>query len=301
MAAGSRRHHKPTHNLRPGASVCCAGTAGRISAWKVISVTKPTSLPRFTFVVTYGRSGSTLVQGLLNTLPGGLVRGENNLFVLPLFRSWVALRDYQQRYGKLAAERGVQSAFYGMGEVSLDGFVESARELALRQLYGSADPATVNVLGFKEVAWHRVRPKEGPAFFNFLDKVFPDARYVLHRRAHENVTASGFWRRENPTSVTKALRRVEAIQDRLRETRPERTHDTRYERLTSDDPAVVDAELRGLAEFVLGSCNDPLVDKMRQTLEVGFGPNPFASKKRAERKKRAGGRSQRAGRHNPSG
>ena len=264
-------------------------------------MTQPTSLPRFTFVVTYGRSGSTLVQGLLNTLPGGLVRGENNLFVLPLFRSWVLLRDYQQRYGKLADERGVQSAFYGMGEVSLDGFVESARELALRQLYGSVDPATVDVLGFKEVAWHRVRPKEGPAFFNFLDQVFPDARYVLHRRAHENVTASGFWRREDPDSVDKALRRVEALQDRLRETRPERTHDTRYERLTSDDPAVVDAELRGLAEFVLGACDEPLVEKMRETLGVGFGPNPFASQKRAQKKGRARKRSQSAGRRNPSG
>ena len=53
------------------------------------------SVPRFLFVVTYGRSGSTLVQGLLNAMPGVLVRGENNLFVLPLFRSWDALASFQ--------------------------------------------------------------------------------------------------------------------------------------------------------------------------------------------------------------
>ena len=28
-------------------------------------------------MVTYGRSGSTLLMGLLNTLPGYLIRGEN--------------------------------------------------------------------------------------------------------------------------------------------------------------------------------------------------------------------------------
>lgn len=267
----------------------------------MISVTQPTSLPRFTFVVTYGRSGSTLVQGLLNTLPGGLVRGENNLFVLPLFRSWAQLRDYQKRYGSLAAERGVQSAFYGMSDVSLDAFAESARELVTRQLYGSADPATVAVLGFKEVAWHRVRPKEIRPFFDFMDQVFPDARYVLHRRAHEDVTKSGFWRREDPESVNQALGRVETIQDRLRETRPERTHDTRYERLTSDDPGVVDDELRGLAEFVQGSCDQPLLDRMRETLGVGFGPNPFRGGKRGDRQTRAQGKSQRAGRQRTSG
>lgn len=265
-----------------------------------MSVTQPTSLPRFTFVVTYGRSGSTLVQGLLNALPGGLVRGENNLFVLPLYRSWSQLRDYHRRYGKLAGERGVQSAFYGIDEFSADAFAESVRELVMRQLYGSADPASVEVLGFKEVAWHRVRPKEGPAFFTFLDQVFPDARYVLHRRTHENVTASGFWRREDPDSVDKALRRVEALQDRLRETRPERTHDTRYERLTSDDPAVVDDELRGLAEFVLGHCDDPVLDRLRETLSVGFGPNPFGGSKRTG-KKRAERTSRRAGQEQGSG
>jgi hypothetical protein len=265
-----------------------------------MSVTQPTSLPRFTFVVTYGRSGSTLVQGLLNALPGGLVRGENNLFVLPLYRSWALLRDYHRRYGKLAGERGVQSAFYGMDQFSPDAFAESVRELVMRQLYGSADPASVEVLGFKEVSWHRVSAKEGPAFFNFLDRVFPDVRYVLHRRAHENVTRSGFWRREDPDSVGRSLRRVESIQDRLRETRPERTHDTRYERLTSDDPRVVDEELRSLAEFVLGHCDQQVLDGLRETLSVGFGPNPFGGGKHSGRK-RTEQASRRAGQQQGSG
>ena len=31
----------------------------------------------FVFVVTYGRSGSTLLQNVLNTIPGYCIRGEN--------------------------------------------------------------------------------------------------------------------------------------------------------------------------------------------------------------------------------
>lgn len=241
----------------------------------MVTVTQSPTLPRFVFVVTYGRSGSTLVQGLLNTLPGGLVRGENNLFVLPLFRSWSAYGDFNRRYAQQAGNRGVQSAFYGIDEFRPDVFVESVRELVLRQMYGSVDPSDVDVLGFKEVQWHRVRPRETEEFFAFVDQVFPGARYVLHRRDHEHVSQSGFWRREKPDSVTRALLRVEAIQDALRDSRPERTLDTRYERLTSDDPAVVDQELRALAEFVLGSCEQTVLEQMQRTLSVGFGPNPF--------------------------
>ena len=32
----------------------------------------------YVFVMTYGRSGSTLLMGLLNTIPGYLIRGEND-------------------------------------------------------------------------------------------------------------------------------------------------------------------------------------------------------------------------------
>jgi hypothetical protein len=269
---------------------------------KMMTVTQPTKLPRFTFVVTYGRSGSTLVQGLLNAMPGGLVRGENNLFVLPLFRSWSALRDFNKKYAGLAGERGVQSAFYGIDEFRPHDYADSVRDLVLPQLYGATDPAEVDILGFKEVLWHRIRPKETAAFFEFFDTVFPDAQYVLHRRDHEAVTTSGFWRKQDPDSVTRALLRVETIQDRLRESRPERTHDTRYERITSDDPAVVDEELRGLAEFVLGSCDEALLARLRETLAVGFGPNPFGRSKR-ERKGGADkpGRPGRAGRRGVPG
>src|SRR6056297_391020 len=49
------------------------------------------------FVVTYGRSGSTLVQNLLNGLPGACVRGENENLLAPLVRAWDIVRHSKQR------------------------------------------------------------------------------------------------------------------------------------------------------------------------------------------------------------
>ncbi|HEY9292796.1 MAG TPA: hypothetical protein VIP98_16060, partial [Microlunatus sp.] len=40
----------------------------------------------YLFVVTYGRSGSTLLQGILNSIPGYLVRGENRSVLRHLYK-----------------------------------------------------------------------------------------------------------------------------------------------------------------------------------------------------------------------
>lgn len=247
-------------------------------------------LPRFVFVVTYGRSGSTLIQGLLNALPGTLVRGENGLFVLHSYRAWAAVRDFKQQNDRYAARakrvgRPATSAFYGLDDMRLAAFVTSTRQLVVHQLYGQVDSGKVDVLGFKEVRWHQVAPRETEDFFTFFDKLFPDARYVLNQRNHAQVATSGFWRREKTDHVMTAIQRVEEVQAHLRATRPGRALDIRYENLTSDDAAVVDRELRSLAEFTLDRpCEKTEVAAMRATLATGHGPNPFGkSRKRKPR------------------
>src|SRR3954464_1127587 len=78
----------------------------RTGAWKTRAAVRrqrktsqpDRDLPGFVFVVTYGRSGSTLVQGLLNALPGTLVRGENNFYILPLFQAWSLASAFQARF-----------------------------------------------------------------------------------------------------------------------------------------------------------------------------------------------------------
>jgi hypothetical protein len=137
----------------------------------------------------------------------------------------------------------------------------------------------VDVIGFKEVLWHEVDPEETEEFFGFLDAAFPGARYILNQRDHEHVATSGFWQRQDSAEVFAALERVEEIQEFLRQTRPTRTHDCRYELITHEDPAVSDAQLRGLAEFVVGSCDDALLTRMRETLAIGFGPKAFVASK----------------------
>ena len=79
--------------------------------------------PQYVFVVTYGRSGSTLTQGMLNTLPRTLVRGENNLYLLPLYRAYNGLKTFAEKFAGAGAAKPT-SAFYGLRETDLDGFAD---------------------------------------------------------------------------------------------------------------------------------------------------------------------------------
>ena len=240
---------------------------------------------RYLFVVACGRSGSTLVQGLLNTLPRTLVRGENNLYILPLYRAMASTRDFKRKYGRDTTRP--TSAFYGLPALRPEDFADFTGEFVVKQLLGDVPRSEVDVVGFKEVRWHRVRPEEERDFFDFMDHAFPGAQYVLNHRRLEDVAASGFWQGRKPGAVRYAVWRTEQLQDHLRATRPDRVFDTRYELLTArNDDGAVEKQLRGLAEFVVGSGDDSLFQAMRTTLKVAHGPHPFGASRVGRRRPR---------------
>jgi hypothetical protein len=213
---------------------------------------------------------------MLNALPRTLVRGENNLFLLPIFRSYLGLKEFQQRFTG-AGNPKTTSAFYGLHELDMDAFAASVRDLVRVQLLGSAPAAEIDVLGFKEVLWHRVRPRQWADFFDFMDLAFDNPRYVLNHRDLEMTSSSGFWRSRKPGVAVQQITRVERLQTFLTQSRPDRCFDTRFELTTSPDRAVAAASLKGLAEFVTGSCDDELLESMLALREVGHGPNPFGA------------------------
>ena len=238
----------------------------------------------YVFVVTYGRSGSTLIQGLLNSLPRVLVRGENGLYVLHLYRACAQAMAFREQHLK-HRPRQLSSAFYGLHTVRESRFIRSARALVTSNLLGPVSRDRVDVIGFKEVLWHEVQPDETEGFFAFMDSAFPGARYVLNQRTHDDVASSGFWQRRDADVVFAALERVEEIQAYLRESRPDRVLDTRYELITSTDKEVSGAQLRDLAEFVVGGCDDALEEQLREAMQTGYGPKAFgASHGRRERR-----------------
>ena len=148
---------------------------------------------RHLFIVSYGRSGSTLLSYLLNAIEGYCIRGENGGIVAPLAQSDKLLRSAYE-IGGLHANDGPESPWYGFSLVDPDAWRAAQVQTFIEQIL--APPAGTRVTGFKEV---RYTPEEMDdeafaATLDFLMEGFEDARIVFNTRDATQVAASAWWK-----------------------------------------------------------------------------------------------------------
>lgn len=141
---------------------------------------------RYVFVMAYGRSGSTLLQAILNSTPGVLIRGENHALPYHLHRFHRSAVEDAAWAGD-AARRRVHP-FFGIRDYPADLAITRMRELLLDTVL-RPDPDT-EVLGFKEIRWYQ---EDLPDYLAFLQQVFPEARFVLNTRRLEDAAKSSWW------------------------------------------------------------------------------------------------------------
>lgn len=140
----------------------------------------------YVFVMAYGRSGSTLLQAILNSTPGVLIRGENR--ALPYYLHQFhksALKD--AAWAGDAARRKV-NPFFGIRDYPSDVAVERMRELLLDTVL--RPERGTKVTGFKEIRWYQ---EDLPDYLAFMQQVFPGARFILNTRNLEDVAQSSWW------------------------------------------------------------------------------------------------------------
>jgi hypothetical protein len=191
----------------------------------------------FLFVVTYGRSGSTLLMGILNSIPGYLVRGENWDALHHLFRFHRTLEEGSRRWDP-ARLRQRTHPFFGAGDFPEQRSLERIRELVLDTVLRPRDDTRTT--GFKEIRWYHDDVEEYAAW---LRRVFPGARFVVNTRDHDEVRRSGWWakRPENAEALPRIEARILALADSL--------GDAAY-RLHYNDYVADPTVLRGLFEWL---------------------------------------------------
>ncbi|MGD9861576.1 MAG: sulfotransferase [Pseudodonghicola sp.] len=217
----------------------------------------------YVFVVTYGRSGSTLTHGLLNSIPGYCIRGENG--DLTYFLSQAAHRvrtddNYVWRREDLLRPEAERRYFlrdilgtpadpwYGAENVAPDEMELALMDLFVRHVL-RPDPGC-RVCGFKEIRFH-----EHPAFFDAhldtLRRAFPNSRFLFQTRDHAAVAKSGWWREMPEPRVRDTLTRAEALFAEFSRAHPECCYTIRYERYAEGLPYVAE-----IFDF-LGEVPDP--------------------------------------------
>ena len=165
------------------------------------------------FIVTYGRSGSTLLQNMINALPGHCLRGENNNLLAPLVRAWQELRQFypeQLERMKTAGPlpSGPHQPWFGYEAIKADQLGQELAETFLRQVL--RPEADTRVIGFKEIRWHEDPELFGP-MLEFLQRYMPSAHFIFNTRDHEDVRLSGWWRNMNRAVVIGQLECAETL------------------------------------------------------------------------------------------
>lgn len=206
----------------------------------------------YLFVVTYGRSGSTLLQGILSSVPGVMIRGENGGVIDHLFRFHDTVRGHRER---LARPGGLPPShpWWGIDGYADDSALRNLRTLLLETVLRPA-PDT-RLVGFKEIDWPVERL---PEVLEFVRAVFPGARFVLNTRDLHDVARSKWWARQ-PDALGRLRTMESAFVEAL-----DRLGDDAY-RVHYDDYVADPAVLRGLFEW-LGEDFDE--DRVREVMLV---------------------------------
>ena len=195
-------------------------------------------------IVTYGRSGSTLLQGVLNSIPGVLIKGENKNFLFPIFLA----------YERLWALHGTgiktpKHPWYGSGEFDPTQFAKDLSLPIKNQLTGNHKE--VLCYGFKEVryAWTADNLPDlsqlrdfnvFERYLNFLTLVFPNTCFVFNTRDVSAVAESAWWVKRDKQWVKGHIEAVEKLFHQYAEKYSERSFLVDYSDVTKQTKKLSD-------------------------------------------------------------
>ena len=177
---------------------------------------------KYIFIVSVGRSGSTLLQNLLNAHDNVLIRGENNNFFYYAMLAYQSLLNDEIKGSKNVSKE--LHPWYGYNYYDQDTFREHIYELGKKYFLGNQDNDLFEFLGFKEIRYFdliesqqslsvckikisnekvlnpRSQLKE---LLSFLNITFKPSIFILLTRDENEIVKSKWW--NNPDSYDKDI------------------------------------------------------------------------------------------------
>ncbi len=192
-----------------------------------------TGLPVFIF--GQGRSGSTLILRILNTVPGVRICGENEKALDHIRRLYLC---YEQ------SRRRMINPFYALAwapPCELSELADHCRRF-ISAIYNPG--GQFRVWGFKEIRYGGKEYQELSDDLAFLLFLFPSARFVFNTRMTADTVRSEWWS-QKPDESTKLLERSRNNFEQYVAANPKRSFLLPYESLKPGSPT-----LRELFAFI---------------------------------------------------
>lgn len=146
---------------------------------------------RHVFIVTYGRSGSTLLMNVLNSADGCCVRGENNGALYTLFESYKGVLNAQQYRDFVMESHRQTSPWFGLSDINVDEYGKKLAKAFVAEIIHP--PALDFLVGFKEIRYTDDDIDDLDGFLKFVVKSFPNAKIVFNHRNLPDVIKSKWW------------------------------------------------------------------------------------------------------------
>lgn len=176
---------------------------------------------RHVFIVTYGRTGSTVLMNVLNAIEGVVIVGENRNHIYDLWRVFTGLHDWQE----LGANETPTHPFFGSKAVPFQARRDAILTLIERYFDSWPRAASTDIRGFKEVRY--VLP-DFQEYMDFLDQTFGNALFICLTRAAEQCVGSGFYKNFYEADVLAVLAKANQDFCELAERKPASVFDIDY-------------------------------------------------------------------------
>jgi len=178
-------------------------------------------MTEFVVILSQGRSGSTLLLRMLNSVPGVRISGENN-------KSLDHLKAFLKCY-ELATTRH-DTEFYRLAW-QLPCPLETIRRKTASFVTDLYNPdGAARLVGFKEIRYGLSSYDDLCHDILFLRDLIPDLKVVLNTRKTETAIKSSWWA-ENPEQSRRFLDRSRASFERYHREHPDHTFLIPYEDL----------------------------------------------------------------------
>lgn len=145
----------------------------------------------YLFVITFGRSGSTLLQRMLNSHSDFLIRGENHALPMRLFGGLANMKQTIAEFGDRHDD--ATHPFFGLSTFKQPHLDEIFGQFLDRIIINNNTGA--RIVGYKEIRY-------GPDFVDlssylyYLTYLLPKVTFVFLYRNPEDAAKSGWWRHQ---------------------------------------------------------------------------------------------------------
>jgi Sulfotransferase family len=186
---------------------------------------------QFLFIVTFGRTGSTLLQKLLCQLPGYYIAGENLDALYGLFQSYKACSTTKRKYGYTYV--GSDHPWHGAHAMEPDVYGQSLVSAFVSSVLNP--PRDARIVGFKEIRY-LTHLDELDAYVDFMLTFFPDSRILINTRSAQATGKSGWWVDADQSKLAGDVALFDSLSQQLAMRFPDRVLRLNYEEW-HDDPA----------------------------------------------------------------